>query len=193
MSFNDDSDFEQVEDEPAPTTKSGAVGTRATRTKIDLKLITIEPFDGSTKDGKVNSYTEEQALSTFINHAYPRFRVDLEAKLDQEAEDATGELESAVVLLTKLAKSDENLTLTSDTAKILAKMAMTRNPELVAALQLLPPRPLVPVGTSQTLCARHAMNEVTRQTTTIVMSPSKPVAVKFKANKTRAMIEDTEC
>ncbi|KAF4145513.1 hypothetical protein GN958_ATG05316 [Phytophthora infestans] len=219
MSSNDDSDFEQVEDEPAPTTKSGAVGTHATRTKIDLKLITIKPFDGSTKDGfidpgaydwlerlkvqihlaetlterkwpetvkcgvlasrltseagtwyyrnssnlpkdsfcdlankfmenfrcklpvqtiavtlantrkfpqetyatyahrlsqiaaglnrgKANSYTEQQALSTFINHAYPRFRVDLEAKLDQEAEDATGELESAVVLLTKLAKSD---------------------------------------------------------------------------------------
>ncbi|KAE9246997.1 hypothetical protein PF004_g4530 [Phytophthora fragariae] len=32
--------------------------------------------------------------------------VDLEAKLDQEAKDATAELESAVELLTKLAKSD---------------------------------------------------------------------------------------
>lgn len=56
--------------------------------------------------GEISSHTEQQALSTFINYAYPRFRTELEAKMDQEADDATAELESVVELLTRLAKSD---------------------------------------------------------------------------------------
>ena len=56
--------------------------------------------------GKINSFTEQQALSSFITHAYPKYRTELEAKLHQEADDATSELDEAVELLTRLAKSD---------------------------------------------------------------------------------------
>ncbi|KAF4131249.1 hypothetical protein GN958_ATG19504, partial [Phytophthora infestans] len=222
MSSNDDSDFKQVEDEPAPTTKSGAVGTRATRTKIYLKLITIKPFDGSTKDGfigpgaydwserlktwqrhsrsesgrkrysavflppdsrvklvpgttataltfrrtlsvtsrtnswrssgiaaglnrgKVDSYTKQQAVSTFINHAYPRFQVDLEAKLDQEAEDATGELKSAVVLLTQLAKSDGKINPNKRRSEYFSRDSSDKKPQIsgsASATTAKAPRP----------------------------------------------------
>ncbi|KAE8878973.1 hypothetical protein PF003_g36842 [Phytophthora fragariae] len=56
--------------------------------------------------GKVNNFTEQQALCTFINHTYPTFRDTMLAKMDAEAEDASTELQAAVVLVTKLANSD---------------------------------------------------------------------------------------
>ncbi|KAF4144628.1 hypothetical protein GN958_ATG06158, partial [Phytophthora infestans] len=50
--------------------------------------------------------TEQQALSTFVNYANPRFRKGLEARVDHETEDATSELGGAVMLLIRLAKTD---------------------------------------------------------------------------------------
>lgn len=56
--------------------------------------------------GRANDYTEQQALSTFIQLAYPRYRDTLLAQIDVEADDAAGEMEKAINLLSRLAGSD---------------------------------------------------------------------------------------
>lgn len=56
--------------------------------------------------GRVSNYTEQQALSTFVNLAYPRYRDTLLAQVNVDADDATEEFETAINLLSRLAGND---------------------------------------------------------------------------------------
>ncbi|KAE9127785.1 hypothetical protein PF010_g4752 [Phytophthora fragariae] len=75
MSSHADSDVEEVETEPQPHTSAGqgaariAVASHTDRPKIDLKLITIEPFDGTAKDGYLDpgAYDWLKRLKVQIN------------------------------------------------------------------------------------------------------------------------------
>ncbi|KAE8909305.1 hypothetical protein PF005_g3975 [Phytophthora fragariae] len=75
MSSHADADVEEVETEPQPHTSAGqgaariAVASHTDRPKIDLKLITIEPFDGTAKDGYLDpgAYDWLKRLKVQIN------------------------------------------------------------------------------------------------------------------------------
>ncbi|GMF33411.1 unnamed protein product [Phytophthora lilii] len=84
---------------------------RASTTKLPLESYDeythrLSRIAAGLNRGRINNYTEQQALSTSINHAYRRFRDALLAQLDVEAEVATEELERAIDLLSRLAGLD---------------------------------------------------------------------------------------
>ncbi|ETI37834.1 hypothetical protein F443_16294 [Phytophthora nicotianae P1569] len=56
--------------------------------------------------GRVSNYTEQQALSTFVNLAYPHYRDTLLTQVNVEADDASEEMETAINLLSRLAGND---------------------------------------------------------------------------------------